>query len=76
MIEVHEDRVCIRNLGGLARGMDIKLLMHTSVRRNELSTDIFSRVYKAEKVASGLPRIVRLISEAGLPEPVIESNFF
>lgn len=38
--------------------------------------DIFSRVDKAERIGSGLPRIMRLISEAELPDPIIESNSF
>lgn len=76
MVEVHEDRVSIKNPGGLPSGMDMKLLMRTSVRRNELIADIFSRIDKAERMASGLPRIMRLLSEAKLPEPVIESNSF
>jgi len=76
MVEVHEDRVSIKNPEGLPAGMDMKLLMHTSVRRNELIADIFSRIDKAERMASGLPRIMRLMSEADLLEPVIESNTF
>lgn len=76
MVEIHENRASIKNPGGLPYGMDMKLLMHTSVRRNELIADIFSRIDKAERMASGLPRIMRLLSEAGLPEPIIESNSF
>ena len=45
-------------------------------RAIELIADIFSRIDKAERMASGLPRIMRLLSEAKLPEPVIESNSF
>ena len=76
MIEVHEDRVRIKNPGGIPAGMDINLLMRTSVRRNELIADIFSRIGRAERMASGLPRIMRLMSEAELPKPIIESNSF
>ena len=76
MVEVHEDRVSIKNPGGLPYGMDMNLLMRTSIRRNELIADIFSRIDKAERMASGLPRMMRLLSEAELPEPIIESNSF
>lgn len=76
MVEIFEDRVVVKNPGGLPNGMGMEQLMNTSVRRNELVADIFSRVDKAERMASGLPRIMRLLSEADLAEPVIKSNSF
>ncbi len=76
MVEVYDDRVSIKNPGGLPEGMKLSELMQTSVRRNELIADIFSRINQAERMASGFPRIMRLLSEANLPKPMIESNAF
>lgn len=76
MVEVHEDRVTISNPGGIPEGMNIKELSLRSVRRNELIADLFSRVDQAERMASGIRRIMKLIAEAGLKEPIIKSDVF
>ena len=76
MVEVYVDRVCIVNPGGLIEGMDLQSLTRRSMRRNELIADIFSRIDKAERMGSGISRIMRLVADAGLPSPIIETNQF
>jgi len=76
MVEVHEDRLVIKNPGGLPEGVSIDFVTQVSIRRNATIADIFARIEKAERIGSGIKRIMRLISEAGMPEPTIESNLF
>lgn len=74
MVEVYSDRVVIQNPGKLPDGMDIKSLMHTSVRRNEVIADMFGRADKAERMGSGIKRIMDLISAADLEPPIFDNN--
>ncbi len=74
MVEVYTDRVVIQNPGKLPDGMSIKALMHTSMRRNEIIADMFGRIDKAERMGSGIKRILDLISDANLPEPIFDNN--
>ena len=76
MVEIHEDRVVIKNPGGLPEGVSIDFVTQVSIRRNATIADIFARIEKAERIGSGIKRIMRLISEAELPQPTIESNLF
>ena len=76
MVEVHEDKVVIKNPGQLPEGLDIASLMRISIRRNELIADIFSRIDRAERIGSGLRRIMELTAKAELSKPIIENNLF
>lgn len=76
MVEVHQDRVEIRNPGGLAEGLTPHSLMNLSVRRNELIADLFARMEVVERIGSGIQRMHDLMKKAGLPAPKIESNTF
>jgi ATP-dependent DNA helicase RecG len=76
MVEVHEDRVVISNPGGIPDGMNIDEIKQRSIRRNELIADLFARVNQAERMASGIKRIMKLVSEAELPAPSIKSDSF
>lgn len=49
MVEVHEDRVVIKNPGGLPPGVSVNVLTQISIRRNETIADMFSRIDKAVK---------------------------
>jgi ATP-dependent DNA helicase RecG len=42
---------------------------HKSMSRNPLIFGLFTRMHVVEKVGSGIPRMRRLMKEAGLPEP-------
>jgi ATP-dependent DNA helicase RecG len=76
MVEVHEDRVVIRNPGGLPNGVNKDKLGNLSVRRNELIADIFARMHKVERMGSGFKRIRENMEAAGLPFPTITSDEF
>ncbi len=76
MVEVHEDKVIIKNPGGFPIGMDPAKLGSLSVRRNELIADIFARMHRVERVGSGFKRISENMDAAGLSFPVIESDHF
>ena len=75
MVEVYDDRVEISNPGGLlplvAENFGAK-----SMSRNPLIFGLFTRMYIVEKVGSGVPRMRRLMKEAGLPEPEFENKGF
>lgn len=76
-VEVHEDRVCISNPGGIPEGIGIKSLIGgVSMRRNELIADIFARMDKVERMGPGLKRISEIMKAAGQPFPKITSNLF
>ncbi len=76
MVEVHEDRVVIKNPGGFPVGMDQSKLGNLSVRRNELIADIFARMHRVERMGSGFKRIRENMDAAHLPFPTIESDQF
>jgi ATP-dependent DNA helicase RecG len=75
MKEVYDDRVEISNPGGLlplvAENFGAK-----SMSRNPLIFGLFTRMHIVEKVGSGVPRMRRLMKEAGLPEPEFENKGF
>ena len=76
MIEIHEDRVVIKNPGGLLPGLNINALTQMLIRRNETIADMFSRIDRAERIGSGIRRIMELVANANLSKPIIESNMF
>lgn len=76
MVEVHEDRVVIKNPGGLPPGVSVNALTQISIRRNETIADMFSRIDKAERIGSGIRRIMELMADAKLEKPIIDSNTF
>ncbi|MBI1884023.1 MAG: putative DNA binding domain-containing protein [Chlamydiae bacterium] len=76
MVEVHQDRVMIRNPGGLPEGLTLHSLTHISLRRNELIADLFARMDIVERMGTGIQRIHDLMKKAGLRAPKIESNAF
>lgn len=44
--------------------------------RNPLIFGLFTRMHVVEKVGSGIPRMRRLMKDAGLPEPKFDSHGF
>ncbi|MEA2082238.1 MAG: ATP-binding protein [Elusimicrobiota bacterium] len=76
MVEVHEDKVVIRNPGHLPDGLNPEVLMNISVRRNEIVADMFDRMDKAERIGTGIDRMRKAVKEAGLPAFKIESDLF
>lgn len=68
MVEVYDDRVEISNPGGLLPVVAAEF-GHKSMSRNPLIFGLFTRTQVVEKVGSGIPRMRRLMKDAGLPEP-------
>lgn len=75
MVEVYDDRVEISNPGGLLPLVAEKF-GEKSMSRNPLIFGLFTRMHLVEKVGSGIPRMRRLMKEAGLPEPDFTTKGF
>lgn len=75
MVEVYDDRVEISNPGGLLPLVAAEF-GHKSMSRNPLIFGLFTRMQVVEKVGSGIPRMRRLMKEAGLPEPKFDTQGF
>ena len=75
MVEVYDDRVEISNPGGLLPVVAAEF-GHKSMSRNPLIFGLFTRMQVVEKVGSGIPRMRRLMKEAGLPEPKFDTKGF
>jgi len=76
MVEVHEDRVVVKNPGGIPEGLSPSSLINVSVRRNELIADMFARMDKVERMGTGIKRMRDAMKDIGLPYPQIESEVF
>ena len=68
MVEVYDDRVEISNPGGLLPVVAADF-GQKSMSRNPLIFGLFTRMHVVEKVGSGIPRMRRLMKDAGLAEP-------
>lgn len=75
-VNVFDDRVEIANPGGLPAGLTKENLGKESVRRNLIIADLFHRMHKVERVGSGIGRMREFMDQAGLKEPVFESDTF
>lgn len=75
MVEVYDNRVEISNPGGLLPIVAAEF-GHKSMSRNPLIFGLFTRMQVVEKVGSGIPRMRRLMKEAGLPEPKFDTQGF
>jgi len=76
-IRVYDDRVLIRNPGGLPGGITVEQLKqepHPTIPRNPLLANVLYYAELVEKWGSGTTRIVGLCREQGVPEPVYESD--
>jgi ATP-dependent DNA helicase RecG len=75
-VNVFDDRVEIVNPGGLPSGLTKENFGKESVRRNLFIADLFHRMRKVERVGSGIGRMREFMKQAGLKEPVFESDTF
>ena len=76
-VRVFDDRVEIENPGSLPSGVTMQSLGKSSVRRNPIIADLFHRMGKVERMGSGIDRMRDFMRDAGLKEPVFETdNFF
>lgn len=76
-VEIYDDRIVVVNPGGLPSGITKANFGKESIRRNSIIADLFHRMGKVERIGSGISKMRNLMQEAGLKEPVFESeNFF
>jgi ATP-dependent DNA helicase RecG len=68
-VEVYDDRVEIVNPGGLPRGVTGQNFGRVSIRRNQVIADLFFRLHKCERAGSGIGRMRKALSAAGLKGP-------
>ena len=76
-IRVFDDRVLIRNPGGLPSGITVEQLKeepHPTIPRNPLLANVLYYAELVEKWGSGTTRIVGLCRERGIPEPEYETT--
>jgi len=73
MIEMYDDRVEITNPGDLLPAV-AKSSGRKSLSRNPLLFGLFARMRLVEHIGSGIPRMKKDMLEAGLPEPVFETE--
>lgn len=73
MIEMFDDRIEITNPGDLLPVV-AKNFGRKSMSRNPLIFGLFTRMHLVEHVGSGIPRMKKDMIEAGLPEPVFETD--
>jgi len=76
-IRVYDDRLLIRNPGGLPSGITVEQLKrepHPTIPRNPLLANVFYYAELVEKWGSGTTRIVGLCREQGVPEPEYTST--
>ena len=67
MVEIFSDRVEITSPGGLPKGLNPQEFGTRSVLRNPNLANLFHRIDYIEKMGTGIRRIQKMISEAGLP---------
>ncbi|MFH1706951.1 MAG: ATP-binding protein [Planctomycetota bacterium] len=75
-VEIYDDRVEIRNPGGLPKGLSVRELGTVSIRRNEIVADLFSRMHMVERMGMGIRKMKAVMVAAGLPEPTFETEGF
>ena len=73
MIEMYDDRVEITNPGDLLPVV-AKNFGRKSLSRNPLIFGLFTRMRLVEHVGSGIPRMKKDMLDAGLPEPIFETE--
>ena len=77
MIEVFDNRLEISNPGGLPKGLMPENFGTRTLARNPLIASLLNRAGYIEKLGTGIPRIRKAMSDAGLPEPEFNfDNFF
>lgn len=75
VVEMYDDRIEISNPGGLLP-IVAKNFGRKSLSRNPLVFNLFTRMNLVEKIGSGIPRMRKSMLDAGLPEPVFETEGF
>ena len=78
MVAIFDDRVEVRNPGGLLPGLNIKKLEGTHATRNQAICNIFHETMDMERFGTGIGKMKKLMKEHGLPVPEFseEGDFF
>jgi len=78
MISIFDDRVEVRNPGGLLPGLNIKKLEGNHATRNETICNIFHETLDMERFGTGISKMKRQMKAHGLsvPEFSEEGDFF
>ena len=72
-IEMFDDRIEISNPGELLPSV-AQNFGHKSISRNPLIFGLFNRMHFVEHVGSGIPRMIKDMTDAHLPEPKFDTN--
>jgi ATP-dependent DNA helicase RecG len=75
-VSVFDDRLEIKNPGGLMPGVTEKNIGAMSIRRNPLLSGMFNRVDIIEKAGTGFTRMRHALKQEGFPEPEITDDSF
>ncbi len=76
MVEMFDDRIEITNFGGLVKGLKPEDFGKKSVLRNPNIANLLHRAGYIEKMGTGINKMKRLISKAGLPPIKFEFDTF
>jgi ATP-dependent DNA helicase RecG len=77
MIEMFDDRIEISNPGGLVKGLSPEEFGKRSLLRNPNIANLLHEIKYIEKMGSGIPKMRRLLDEAGLaPVEFTYDTFF
>ena len=76
MVEMFDDRIEITNFGGLAKGLKPEDFGKKSVLRNPNIANLLHRAGYIEKMGTGINKMKKLISKAGLPPIKFEFDAF
>lgn len=72
-IEMFDDRIEISNPGELLPAVAHNF-GHRSISRNPLVFGLFNRMHLVEHIGSGIPRMIKDMIDAGLPEPKFDTR--
>lgn len=78
MVSIFDDRIEVRNPGGLLPGLNIKKLEGKHATRNESICNIFHETMDMERYGTGITKMKRLMKVHGLSEPKFseEGDYF
>ncbi len=78
MVAIFDDRVEVRNPGGLLPGLNINKLEGTHATRNQSICNIFHETMDMERFGTGIGKMKKLMKEHGLSAPELseEGDFF
>jgi ATP-dependent DNA helicase RecG len=76
MVEMFDDRIEITNFGGLTKGLKPEDFGKKSVLRNPNIANLLHRAGYIEKMGTGINKMKKLISKAGLPPIKFEFDTF